>query len=52
MGQKGTENTVNTLKNIDFIAWQISRIKRSIHRDEVNRIFNGRTRLRSNNHVN
>lgn len=50
---KQTQTTGSeTLKNIDFLAWQVNRVKRSIHKDEVNRIFNGRTRLRSNNHLN
>lgn len=51
--QKQTgETTVNALKSIDFLTWQVSRVKRKIHKDEVNRIFNGRTRLRSTLHVN
>lgn len=38
------------IKSLDFFAWRIQRDKRVIQRQEVNRIFSGRTRLRSQDH--
>jgi hypothetical protein len=52
MVQKTTDKTSNALKNIDFVAWQISRAKSKMRCEEINRIFSGRTRLRSKNHLN
>lgn len=52
MARQTQESQATPLKNMDFLAWQIDRAKRTIHKEEVNRIFNGRTRLRSNLHVN
>jgi hypothetical protein len=49
---KQTGETPNDLKKMDFLSWQVKQVKRAIHKDEVNRIFNGRTRLRSRLHVN
>jgi len=52
MTHKTTQNNNNTLKNLDFIAWQISREKNRLHREEANRVFNDRDRQRSNTHLN
>lgn len=52
MAQNTEKNTTNSLKNMDFLAWQINRAKKTQHRDDVNRIFNSRARLRSELHLN
>ncbi|MBI2234258.1 MAG: hypothetical protein HYU57_04575 [Micavibrio aeruginosavorus] len=52
MAQNTEKNTTNSLKNMDFLAWQINRIKASQRKEEVNRIFNSRARLRSELHLN
>ena len=52
MNRQSSQSEANTLKNMDFLAWQVKQVKRAIHKDEVNRLFNGRTRLRSKLHVN
>jgi hypothetical protein len=52
MNRPTPQSDANTLKNMDFLTWQVKQVKRTIHKDEVNRLFNGRTRLRSKLHVN
>ncbi len=45
MTHQSTENTGKTLKDIDFVAWQVTRAKKAMHRHSVNRVFNARSRL-------
>lgn len=52
MTQNIEKNSSNSLKNMDFLAWQINRAKKNQHRDDVNRIVNNRARLRSRAHLN
>jgi hypothetical protein len=47
-----TENADKALQNIDFVAWQIKRVQKDLHAQDVNRIFNSRSRLRSHCHLN
>ncbi len=52
MNAQTGNNQDNALKKMDFLTWQVKQVKRRIHKDEVNRLFNGRARLRSDLHVN
>jgi hypothetical protein len=47
-----TENADKALQNIDFVAWKIKRVQKTLHAQDVNRIFNSRSRLRSPCHLN
>jgi hypothetical protein len=52
MANNNQQKQSNALKNLDFIAWQISREKNRLHREEANRVFNDRPRQRDKGHLN
>lgn len=51
MQQQTAKNKSNTLKNIDFLAWQIRRGQNQRHQEEVNRTILHRTRHEGDSHT-
>ncbi len=52
MQEKDTPHTSNDLKNLDFLSWQVSRVKERRRNQQITKILSDRPRLRATDHLN
>lgn len=52
MQKQDPQHTSNDLKKLDFLCWQVSRVKERRRNQQITKILSDRPRLRATDHLN